>query len=416
MNVLFLHAHFPGHYEHLAPALAADPANRVVFGTAAPGAAMPGVDVRTLAPRRGAAGHPYLRPLEDAVRQGQAAWKLCRDLKAEGFVPDVVCAHAGFGPGLYVKEAFPDVPLVGYFEWFYRSRGADADFLDGPPHPDDACRIRTANAALLLELAACDAAVCPTAFQRDQFPPALRDRLTVLHDGIDTDRIRPAPGTPFVLPGLDLSGARQIVTYATRGMEAYRGFPQFMRAAADLVARRPDLHVVVGGTDATFYGPHRADGRPWGEAMRAELAGRDLSRIHFVGPLGPESWLRLLRATTVHVYLTVPFVLSWSLIEAMAAGCCVVGSDTAPVREAIDDGVHGLLADMRSPAAIADAIATALDDAPLRARLGRAARDRAVARYALADLLPAQIALTTAMVAGDPAGSQRISRQFPATV
>ena len=323
MDVLFLHAHVPGHYEHLAPALAADPGNRVVFGTAAAGAAMARVDVRVLDPRRGtAAGHPYLRPLEDAVRLGQAAWRLCRDLRGEGFVPDVVCAHAGFGPGLYVKEAFPDVPLVTYFEWYYRSRGADADFLDGPVHPDDACRIHTANAALLLELAACDAALCPTAFQQAQFPPVLRDRLTVLHDGIDADRIRPAPGTPMVLPGLDLTGAEEIVTYATRGMEAYRGFPQFMRAAADLVERRPGLRIVVGGTDATFYGPRRADGRPWGEAMRAVLAGRDLSRIHFVGPLAPGDWLRLLRATTVHVYLTVPFVLSWSLIEAMAAGCC----------------------------------------------------------------------------------------------
>jgi glycosyltransferase involved in cell wall biosynthesis len=412
VNVLFLHAHFPGHYGHLAPALAADPGNRVVFGTAAAGAAMARVDVRILDPRRAIpAAHPYLRPLEDAVRLGQAAWRLCRDLRGEGFVPDVVCAHAGFGPGLYVKEAFPDTPLVTYFEWFYRSCGADADFLDGPVHPDDACRIHTANAALLLELAACDAALCPTAFQRAQFPAAFRDRLTVLHDGIDTDRIRPAPGTPMVLPGLDPTGAEAIVTYATRGMEAYRGFPQFMRAAADLVERRPGLHVVVGGTDATFYGPRRADGRPWGEAMRAELAGRDLSRIHFVGPLAPGPWLRLLQATTVHVYLTVPFVLSWSLIEAMAAGCCIVGSDTAPVREAIDDGVHGLLADMRAPASVADRIATALDDAGLRSRLGRAARDRAVARYALSDRLADHLAVVRRAAGRHDSETNRISMQ-----
>jgi glycosyltransferase involved in cell wall biosynthesis len=282
----------------------------------------------------------------------------------------------------------------------------DADFLDGPPHPDDACRIHTANAALMLELAACDVALCPTGFQRDQFPAPFRDRLRVLHDGIDTRRIAPAPGTSMVLPGLDLSGAREIVTYATRGMEAYRGFPQFMRAAADLMDGRPDLHVVVGGTDRTFYGPRRADGRSWATAMRDELGGRDLSRIHFVGPLAPESWVRLLRATTVHVYLTVPFVLSWSLIEAMAAGCCIVGSDTGPVREVIEDGVHGLLADMRSPGLLADTIATALDDAPLRASLGRRARDRAVDRYALADLLPRHLDLVRSIA--DRTGSNNI--------
>jgi glycosyltransferase involved in cell wall biosynthesis len=398
MRVLFLHAHFPGHYEHLAPALAADPRNRVVFATAAPDAVMAGVDVRTITPHRPPAGtiHPYLRPLEGAVLLGQAAFRLCLDLRAEGFVPDVVCAHAGFGPGLFVKEAFPDARMVTYFEWFYRARDSDADFLGGPVHPDDACRIHVANAALLLELAACDVALCPTAFQRSRFPQPLRDRMVELHDGIDTDRIRPAPGTPMVLPGLDLTGAQEIVTYATRGMEAYRGFAPFMRAAADLVERRPGLHVVVGGTDATFYGPRRADGRPWGAAMRDALAGRDLSRIHFVGPLAPESWLRLLQATSVHVYLTVPFVLSWSLIEAMAAGCCIVGSDTDPVREVIDDGRHGLLADMRDPADIARRIATALDDQALRARLGAAARARAVERYALSDLLARHVRLVAA--------------------
>lgn len=402
MRVLFVHKHGPGQYRHIAAALAADPANRVVMASAAPGDAIPGVERRSFAPHRGAGErtHPYARSFEDAVLHGQAAFRLFHRLKAEGFVPDLVCAHAGFGPGLFVKESFPDTPLLSYFEWFYRPAGGDAEFLCGPLHPDDACRVRALNAAILSELAACDWGQCPTGFQRAQFPPGLQDKLTVLHDGVDTERFTPAPGTPMVLPGLVLSDAAEIVTYATSGMDPYRGFPQFLHAAATLLEKRPGCHVVVGGTDSVLYGPRRPDGRSWREAVLAELAGRDLSRLHFVGALAPDDWLTLLRAGTVHVYLTVPFVLSWSLLEAMACGACVVASDTGPVCEVMTHGEHGLLADLRDPAAIAGAVAEALDDEALRRRLGAAARDRVLRDYALDRLLPRQIRLMRHLAGG----------------
>jgi glycosyltransferase involved in cell wall biosynthesis len=414
MRVLFVHDHFPGHYKHVAAALASDPANRVVFATAGrreagadvgAASAIPGVEMRTYFPHRGPgeATHPYVRPFEDAVLRGQAMFRLCRSLRNEGFVPDLICAHAGFGPGLYLKEAFPETPLLSYFEWFYRSAGADADFLGGAMHPDDACRVRTRNAAILVELAQCDWGLCPTDFQRSQFPAAFRDKMTLLHDGIDTDLFSPRPGTPMALPGLDLSQAPEIVTYATRGMEPYRGFPQFMRAAALLLERRPNLHIVVGGADTVSYGSRRTDGRSYKEAVLAELAGRDLSRLHFCGPLEGEQWLTLLRATTVHVYLTVPFVLSWSLLEAMSAGSPIVASDTAPVREVVTDGVEGLLADLRSPEAIARRVEEALDDRALRARLSEAARGRALSQYDLADLLPRHLRLMHNLASNGPA-------------
>jgi len=401
VRVLFLHSHFPGHYAHLAPALAAA-GHRVVFATRQAGARMPGVDVRVFAPHRdvSAATHPYLRAFEDAVLQGQAAYRLCRTLRAEGFVPDVVCAHAGFGPGLYVKEAFPEAALLAYFEWFYRSADSDCDFLGDPVSPDDACRIASLNAGILIELAACDRGICPTAFQLSRFPPAFADRIALMHDGIDTDLFAPDPAARMVLPGLDLSGAAEVVTYATRGMEPYRGFPQFMRAADRLLRDRPGLHVVVGGADGVFYGPRRTDGRTWKQAMLEELPGLDRSRLHFVGPLGTPDWRRLLQATSAHVYLSVPFVLSWSLIEAMAAGAPVVGSDTAPVREAVGHGTEGLLADFHDPDAVADAVSRLLDDRALAARLGRGARARALARYRLADLLPRQIRLIRMLAEG----------------
>ncbi|WP_207478301.1 glycosyltransferase [Arenibaculum pallidiluteum] len=407
MRVLFVHRSLPGHYRHVAPALAADPANRVVFATHEPGV-LPGAEIRTFSPHRTVSAqiHPYVQPYEDAVLYGQAVYRLCRRLRADGFVPDLVCSHAGFGPGLYLKEAFPDAPLLTYFEWFYRARGADADFLDGPLHPDDACRIQSRNAGILQELAASDWGICPTAFQRDQFPAGFRDKMTLLHDGIDTERYAPeptGPGTPMVLPGLDLSAAPEIVTYATRGMEPYRGFPQFMRAAALLLERRPNLRIVVGGTDQVVYS-RRPAGGSYREAALRELAGRDLSRLHFVGALDEPHWLRLLRASTVHVYLTVPFVLSWSLLEAMATGCAVVASDTTPVREVAEDGREALLADFHSPEAIAGRVEEALDDAALRASLGAAARQRVLDHYALADLLPRHLRLMQNLAASADTG------------
>jgi glycosyltransferase involved in cell wall biosynthesis len=215
----------------------------------------------------------------------------------------------------------------------------------------------------------------------------------VLHDGIDTDYFTPAPGTKLVLPDLDLSGAAEIVTYATRGMEPYRGFPQFMRAAALLLKRRPGLHIVIAGSDTVAYSRKLPQGQSYKQRALEELGAADLSRLHFTGALPYGPYLQLLRASAAHVYLTVPFVLSWSLLEAMATGCLVIGSDTAPVREVIEDGRTGLLADFFSPAEIAARVGDALDNRARMAPMRQAARDLIRQRYALSDLLPRHIAL-----------------------
>ncbi|UEM22415.1 glycosyltransferase [Skermanella mucosa] len=395
MRILFVHNHFPGHYQHLAAELAADPANQVVFITKDRTGSIPGVDKRVFTPSRppGPQTHHYVRPFEDAVLHGQAVYRLCDRLKRDGFVPDLVCAHAGFGPGLFIKDAFPDTPLLGYFEWFYHARGSDADYLDGPVSADDACRIRSRNAAIQMELANCDWGVCPTVFQRGQFPAAFQNKLTLMHDGIDTRFFSPEPGTPMVLPGLDLSSAREVVTYATRGMEPYRGFPQFMRAADILLRERPDLHIVIGGDDSVSYSRLPPPGRTYKRMMLDELPGLDRSRLHFVGPLEYPIYRDMLRATDVHVYLTVPFVLSWSLLESLSTGCLVVAADNAAVREVVEPGVNGLLADFFSPDDIAARIADALDRRAEMEPIRAAARRRVVERYALADLLPRHLQL-----------------------
>lgn len=392
MRVLFLHNAFPGQFGPMAMALAADPANQVVFATAQESGSLPGVRKLVYGGARPvtAAIHPYLRWMEGAVLTGQAVYRLCHQLRQEGFVPDVVCAHSGWGPALYVKEVLPECRLVGYFEWFYHGAGADTAFVGHQLSPDDRCRVATRNAALLMDLAQCDVALTPTRFQRDQFPTRLRPLFTVLHDGVDTEFFRPDATARF--GGIE----GEIVTYATRGMEPYRGFPQFMRAAALLQRRRPRLHVVVAGDDSVHYGKRLPEGDSWKRRMLAELPELDLDRLHFVGTLPTDAYRTMLQASSAHVYLTVPFVLSWSLMDALACGCAIAGSDTAPVREVIEDGGNGLLADLNSAAAIAEKVETLLDNRALAARLGAAARETALATYDRARLLPRQLALLAA--------------------
>ncbi|MCC7046234.1 MAG: glycosyltransferase [Alphaproteobacteria bacterium] len=400
MKVLFLHRFFPAQYRHLAAALAADPANEVRFIAAEREAdsAIPGVTSHLYKPARAAhaSTHHYLQFAENAVLHGQAAFRAMRELAKEGFRPDVICAHVGFGAGLFAADAFPQAPILAYAEWYYRARDSDADYLDpAGVGDDDACRLRLRNAAILTELAAAQAVICPTAFQRDQFPPGLRERITVLHDGIDTGYFAPA-GERAVLD-LPIPANAPIVTYATRGLDPYRGFPQFMRMAALLQSRRPDLHVVVAGEDRVFYGAAPPGGSTWKAAMLAELGTLDPARLHFLGPLPYDRYRTLLRASSAHVYLTVPFVLSWSLLEAMATGCAIVASDTAPVREFIASDSEGILVDVFSPPAIAAGVERLLaGDAPV-AEMRRRARAAMVTRAAITNLLPRQIDLLRAV-------------------
>lgn len=209
---------------------------------------------------------------------------------------------------------------------------------------------------------------------------------------MDVESFAPARIATSELGVAGLPDDAEIVVYATRGLEAYRGFPAFMEAIALLQARRPRMHALVLGEDRSFYGRPPANGRGWKETMLARLKELDQARIHFLGTQPPAAYRRVLQAAHAHVYLTVPFVLSWSLIEAMACAAPIVGSDTAPVREVVADRETGLLADLRAPHAIADAIEALLADRALGRQLGARARSVAAERYALARLLPQQIA------------------------
>jgi glycosyltransferase involved in cell wall biosynthesis len=397
MRALFLHPNFPAQYRHIITALGADPKNQVVFGrkNERPEWNIPGVRKALFKPSRDPSPqtHQYVRALESAVLHGQGVFRMAEQLKAQGFVPDVICGHSGWGPTLFVKEAFPDVPLLCYFEWFYHSKGSDADFDPADPLTvDDMARIRIKNTPILVDLYTCDWGLSPTYWQRSQFPPELQSKISVLHDGVDTSYFKPDPGAKLVLPNCDLSGVEELVTYVARGMEPYRGFPEFIEAVAYIQERRPNCHVVVVGSERVCYGKSLPDGVSYKEHMLKRIP-LDLSRIHFVGPLPYGQYLKVIQASDVHIYLTRPFVLSWSMIESMSTGCLIVGSDTPPVKEVIRDGENGLLVDFFSPKQIADRVCEVLDHPDHMAEIRLKARQTALERYDLAKLLPQQLKL-----------------------
>ncbi|AFY70180.1 glycosyl transferase group 1 [Thalassoporum mexicanum PCC 7367] len=396
MRVLFLHNNFPAQFRHVATLLAKDPNNEIVFGTKTPNnVQIEGVRKVMFKTSRDAhpSTHHYVRSLENAVLHGQAVYRLCIDLKKEGFVPDLICGHSGWGPTLFVKDVFPDSPLLCYFEWYYNARGSDADFDPKEPlQADDYPRIRSKNSPILLDIAHCDWGLSPTYWQRDQFPKIFHPKMSVLHDGVNTEFFKPVPNAKLVLPDLDLSHVDEIVTYVARGMEPYRGFPQFIEALGHLQKMRPNCHAVILGENRVCYGKPAPKGTTYKDMM-LEKVPLDMSRVHFTGGLPYGQYLKVIQASSVHVYLTRPFVLSWSMIESMSTGCLVLGSDTQPVREVIEDGKNGLLVDFFSPKQIADRICEVLDHPDRMAQIRQNARETVLERYAHADLLQKQIQL-----------------------
>ncbi|MBW4654980.1 MAG: glycosyltransferase family 4 protein [Kaiparowitsia implicata GSE-PSE-MK54-09C] len=398
MRVLFLHNNFPAQFRELAAALAKDPKNQVVYGTKhTDPVQIAGVSKVNYAPSREphAEIHHYIRNYESAVLHGQGVVRMGLQLRDAGFVPEVVCSHSGWGNGMFIKDVFPEAKLLSYFEWFNHATGTDADF--DPAYPltaDDRLRIRASNAPMLVDLYSSDRGISPTYWQRSQFPPEFHNKIDVMHDGINTTYFHPEPGAKLVLPNynLDLSDVDEVVTYVARGMDAYRGFPQFIEAIAHLTERRPNCHVVIVAGDRIAYGPNPPKGNSFKDIM-LEKFSLDLNRVHFAGTMPYGDYKQVLRASKVHVYLTRPFVLSWSLMEALSSGCLVVASDTPPVREVIEDGVNGLLVDFFSPKKIADRIEEALTHPEEMQALRQRARQTIVDRYDLVTLLPQQIQL-----------------------
>lgn len=379
MHVLFVHRAGSGQFAALIASLVAQ-GDEVTLITERPAQELPGVSQLVYSVEETATRHPALAATEYHLRTGEAVAQLMERLNVTD-PPDVVLGHIGWGGMLFARDALPDAALIGYCEHYYRSTGSDLDFGTTEPIPAaERYRVRMRNAAQLLALDALDAAYAPTQWQRQQYPAAYRKRIAVCHDGIDTRFCRADREASFTLPdGRVLAPGTPVVTFVARDLDPYRGYPQFMRAAAILAARHPDLVFVAVGGDGSGYGRPRSDGYSWREAMCAETGLGD--RIVHIPWLTHEELIRLFQVSTVHVYLTVPFVLSWSLLEAMACGCLIVGSDTEPVKEVIRDGINGLLAPFHDERALAGRIEQALAQPALARSLRRAARETVIAGY-----------------------------------
>lgn len=369
MRVLIIHQNFPGQFRHVAKAWSERPGWQVVgIGRdTAPG--LPELEKtgrltlirykphRQVHPNQ----HHYLRRMEDAVLHGQAVARVLLKLKAQGFTPDVILAHPGWGETLNAKDVFPDARLVHYCEWYYNvppegKSGLDpdwqwADIGFDPEFPitfDDRARIRAWNALHLLNLENCDAAISPTHWQKAQHPKAYLDKITVAHEGIDTENLGPDPNAAIKLPsGQVLRAGDPVITYVARNLEPYRGFHQFMRALPAIQKEHKTCHTVIVGGDDVSYGRKPDGAANWRVKMLEEVGSQlDPTRTHFLGKVPYEAYKKVLQVSAAHVYLTYPFVLSWSMLEAMATGCLLIGSDTAPVREVVVHEANGRLSSL----------------------------------------------------------------------
>ncbi len=317
---------------------------------------------------------------------GQGVARGLMDLRKKGFTPDLAFAHIGWGEVLYFRDVFPDVPLVGHCEFYYHGNGADVDFdPEFSATIDDRMRVRTWNMTQLASIVSVDAGVSPTIWQRDLYPAEFRGKIEVIHEGINTEAVKPDNNQRLLLPdGTALTKDMEVVTYTARGLEPYRGFHIFMKAAEQICRRRPQCHIVITGGDAVRYGKKLPDGLNYREKLLKEIE-IDRSRVHFMGLVPYATHLRILQISSAHVYLTVPFVLSWSMMEAMAVQCVIIGSATPPVEEVIEEGRNGLLCNFFSSQQIADRVDQVLDHPNRMRHLGEKARRDIIEYYDVKD-------------------------------
>ncbi|MGE3141701.1 MAG: glycosyltransferase [Hyphomonadaceae bacterium] len=399
MRILFVHSNFPAQFTHLAPALAARGHQVAAIGSHTARAAGP-VQPSTYRLKRGTTPNilpQAVRYEADCIR-GLAAAQVAQGLHERGFAPDFIFGHVGWGETQFLHDIWPAATQALYAEYFVQPRGYDSNFDPEFVTPDFARRAiaiaKNASQAMCMTFA--QRALAPTQFQRDCYPALLREKIEVAHDGIDTGAAQPRPEARVTLPnGRVIAPGDEIVTHVNRSLEPLRGLHKFLRALPAVFAARPAAQAVIIGDSLgrSGYGLPPPRGKTWKDIFLEELGGGlDLSRVHFLGRVPRAVYLDVLACSAAHVYLTYPFVLSWSLLEAMSAQCLVIGSDTAPVREMMTDGRNGVLVDFFDHAALAEAVITALAKPAAFRALRTQARADIIAGYDLGPCLARQIA------------------------
>ena len=410
MNILFIHQNFPGQFKFLSPALVKQ-GHSVRAMTMQKTEAMQwqGVQLVNYTSKRGSTPnvHPWVSDFETKTIRAEACFKAALQMKQQGYTPDVIVAHHGWGESLFLKEVWPEAKLGIYCEFFYHQHGADVGFDPEFPATDEGevCRLRLKNLNNLLHFEIADSGISPTHWQASTFPEPFKNKISVVHDGIDTQAVAPNSAVSLTLKmatGQDLVLTRkdEVITFVNRNLEPYRGYHTFMRALPQLLKERPNARVLLVGADDVSYGA-RPDAAKYGAAkwrdifaneVRGQISDADWQRVHFLGQVPYQFFIPLLQLSTVHVYLTYPFVLSWSLLEAMSAGCAIVASDTEPLREAIVHNETGMLVNFFDPAALAQSVCELLNNPEERTRLSANARVFAQANYDLQTVcLPKQL-------------------------
>lgn len=406
MKILIIHQNFPGQFKHLAPELAAA-GHDVLALTSRPIEAKAWKGIRIVRYLHNKAVskeiHAWLTHFEPKAIHGEACYRAALELKAQGCQPDVIVAHPGWGESLFLKDVWPRAKLGIYCEFHYSTAtggiGFDPEF---PMDMDEACHVRLMNINNLLHFETADLGISPTQFQANTFPGHFRRRISVVHDGIDTTAV-----APRVVPSARLKTAsgreitltpqHPIVTFANRDLEPYRGYHIFMRSLPSLLKRQPEVHVLIMGGGGTSYGKPAPEGQSWRDVfikeVRPQISDANWDRVHFLGNIPYETFVPLLQLSTVHVYLTYPFVLGWSALEAMSAGCAIVASNTDPVREVLTHHETGRLFDFFDTGALVQEVCDLLQSPSERARLGSQARKFVQQRYDLRTVcLPQQMA------------------------
>lgn len=394
MNILFIHRTFPAQFEHIIKELLKDSDNTVTFITNNPNSPEIKGVIKHVAESKEKVSencHPHMRAYEEAVLLAKATAKKAQELKEQGFNPDIVYGFSGWGSSMFIKEVFPEIPFICYFEWFGTPENSVFDFNGTVLDEETKENIKCNNAHILSVLKSCDAGISPTHWQKSLFPKEYQNKIKVIHDGIDTELCKPDNDVEIFLEdkNITLAAKDEIITYGTRGMEPYRGFPEFMSAVEKLLKKRPNAHFLIAGADANCYSPSLKNGT-YKELMLEKL-NLDINRVHFVGTLPFDYYIKILQISSVHVYLTYPYVLSWSILNAMATGCCVVASNTAPVVEVIKDNLNGLLVDFFDIDGLVEKIEYALDNKDKMAEIRKNARQTIVDKYSLKKLLPKHI-------------------------
>ena len=385
MKILFIHQNFPGQFKFLAPSLAAQGHQvRAMLMNEVATNEWQGVRLfpYRAARRSSTSIHPWVSDIETKTIRGEACFRAALRMKADGYTPDVVIAHPGWGESLFIKEVWPTARLGIYCEFYYHADGADLGFDPEFSDTDEgrSCRIHLKNLNNLLHAQIADAGLSPTAWQANTYPEGIRSKISVIHDGIDTTAIKPNPDVQVSIRNdLTLNRQCEVITFVSRNLEPYRGFHVFMRTLPALLKVRPNAQILVIGGDEISYGARPLAGENWRSVLTKEIrpavSDSDWQRVHFLGKLPYSQFIALLQVSTVHVYLTYPFVLSWSLLEAMSVGASIVASGTAPVREVIRHAENGQLVDFFDVAALIREICALLDNPAERRRLGNNARE-----------------------------------------